>query len=257
MSLANTGFDHDADRRSQAAFTWHAPIAARSRLALAPALAIIVALGCPAPGRAAGLVISAPVITASPGASGSFLVLLTDTDLAGSMPYNVTGDQFELTLTGSAAITFTAVTTATDVSPYNAPYLYANSTDNDYSIPLYASPTNPFPTTDFMAADTFDVGKSPGYTTLNPGDVYAMALVSYSISPTATAGSGDTIGFPAANTLLTGNIPDAIVPTMIGGSITIAAVPEPSTLAMGILAVAIAPLVARLCRRARQTNRAR
>ena len=162
MNLAKPGSDHGADQRSRPAFTWHSPIAARSRLALAPALAIIVALGCPAPGRAAGMVISAPVITTGAGASGSFLVLLTDTDPAGSNPYNATGDQFELTLTGKAAITFTAVTTATDVSPFNTPYLYAYSTDNDYSIPLYTAQTNPFPTTDFTAADTFDVAKSHG-----------------------------------------------------------------------------------------------
>ncbi len=32
-----------------------------------------------------------------PGSTGAFLVLLTDTDPAGSTPYNVAGDQFELT----------------------------------------------------------------------------------------------------------------------------------------------------------------
>src|SRR5262249_7488457 len=82
-------------------------------------LGTIAALGIAAPGRADGLVIPAPEITAAPGSSGAFLVLLTDTDPAGSTPYKVAGDSFELTLNGPAGISFTDVTTATEVAPYN------------------------------------------------------------------------------------------------------------------------------------------
>jgi hypothetical protein len=247
MNLSTDQPDRDPVQRATAGFSGHVRVAARARLALALTLGILAALGHADPCRAAGLVISAPAITASPGSSGSFLVLITDTDPTGSTPYNVAGDSFELTLTGPASITFTGATTATDVSPYNTPYIYANSLDNDYGIPLYTAPTNPFPTTDFMAADTYDLSDSPGYTTLNPGDVYALGLVSYTISPSATPGSIDTIGFVAATTGLTDNSlssPNAIPSTTMSGSITIASsVPEPSTWVMAMIAIAVGQVV--------------
>ncbi|HKM55049.1 MAG TPA: PEP-CTERM sorting domain-containing protein [Isosphaeraceae bacterium] len=212
------------------------------RWARSVALGIVAALGIAAPCRAGGLVISAPDITATAGSSGSFLVLITDTDPTGSAPYNVAGDSFELILTGSAGINFTNVTTATDVAPYNTPYIYAHSIANDYSLPLYTSPTNPFPTTDFTAADSFDLSYSAGYTTLNPGDVYALGLVSYTVSATATAGSVDTIGFGASTSLSDNNL-NAIPFTTTNGSIAVASVPEPSTWAMGMIAIAGGSLI--------------
>jgi hypothetical protein len=248
-TLMNVATDQPAcnlARRCRAVAAGRFGITARSRLAVALTLGIFAALGLANSCRAAGLVISAPAITASAGSSGSFLVLITDTDPAGSTPYNVAGDSFELTLTGPASIMFTGATTATDVSPFNTPYIYAHSIDNDYSIPLYTAPTIPFPTTDFMAADSYDFGYSPGYTMLNPGDVYALGLVSYTISPTATPGSVDTIGFVAATTGLTDNNlpPNPIPSTTMNGSIMIASsVPEPSTWAMAMIAIGLGPLV--------------
>jgi hypothetical protein len=212
----------------------------RLRSALAAMLAVVAAHLAAAPGQAAGLVISAPTLTAAPGSSGSFLVEITDTDPIGSTPFIIAADSFELTLTGAAGVTFTnAVIPATGPPPY----IYADSSDIDQGIPLYISPTNPFPTTDFTAADTANpLGSSP-FTTVNPGDVFSLGLVSYSVSPTAALGSVATIGFGAATSLSDNNF-NAVPFTTTNGSITIqtATVPEPSSWVPALLATVIIPL---------------
>jgi hypothetical protein len=96
----------------------------------------------------------------------------------------------------------------------------------------------------------------PPYTTLNPGDVYALGLVSYMVSGNAAGGSVDTIGFVAAKTLLTDDGLNPIASTTMGGSITIdpASVPEPSALVLGMIAIAIGATVLRR-RRGRTARR--
>jgi hypothetical protein len=210
----------------------------RHNTALAFTIGIGAWLAVAVPCRADGLVISAPDITASAGSSGSFLVLITDPSNSATS-YNVAGDSFELTLTGTAGISFTNVTTDTSASPYNTPYIYANSVANDYDLPLYTTLTP----TNLTASDAFDVSYSPGYTTLMPGGTYALGLVSYTVSPTAMAGSSDTIAFGAMPyTSLSDNNSNSLGFATTNGSITIASVSEPSTSALGMIAIAIAGL---------------
>ncbi len=105
------------------------------------------------------------------------------------------GGQFELTFTGPPGFSFTAVTTDTIVSTYySTHYFCAAATDNELGLPLYINPRNPFPKSDFTAADTAYpiLGGSPGYTALSPGYVYSLALVSYSVGSTVAPGSVET-----------------------------------------------------------------
>ena len=88
------------------------------RLALAAALVLAAALGLEVPCRAAGLVIEAPYVTAPVGSSGSFDLLLVNTNPAGGASYNVAADSFELSLSGPVAVTFTDVSINTIVAPY-------------------------------------------------------------------------------------------------------------------------------------------
>jgi hypothetical protein len=69
--------------------------------------------------RAAGLVIQAPDLTVAPGSSGSFDVLLVNTNAAGGASFGVSLDSLELALSGPAAVAFTNVTIDTVV-----PYIY-------------------------------------------------------------------------------------------------------------------------------------
>lgn len=220
-----------------------------ARLSLFRALAAAVMLGvltlsgeC----RAGGLVISAPDITAAPGSSGEFLVLLTNTNPSGGVSYDVAGDSFELRLSGGSGVTFTDVAIP---STGSTPYIYSASTDVQQGFPLYTESSNPFPTTDFTAGDTFDLTSSPGYTLVNPGDVYALGLVSYSIDSTATPGTVVSIGFVDAGMSLSDQNGDSIGSSTTAGSITVtASTPEPSSWIMAATAIGIF-LIIRLRRR--------
>ena len=208
-------------------------------LALAATLALGLAHLTTAPCQAAGLVISAPDITAAPGSSGSFLVEITDTDPKGSPPYIVAADAFEPTLTGAGVI-FTDAVIPTTGSPA---YIYADSFDNDQGMPLWTAASNPFPTTDFIAADNANPLGSFPYTTLNPGDVYTLGLISYTVSASATPGSMVTIGFGAGTSLSDTGF-NGVPFTTANGSITItaAAVPEPASWVPAVLATVMIPL---------------
>ncbi len=155
------------------------------RLALAAALVLAAALGLEVPCRAAGLVIEAPYVTAPVGSSGSFDLLLVNTNPAGGASYNVAADSFELSLSGPVAVTFTDVSINTIV----APYIYVVSgTTVPGGLPLSL---DTFPNTQFTASDA-EFGLL-GFRTVNPGDTFGLAHVSFTVSPTNAVGTEDTI----------------------------------------------------------------
>ena len=144
-------------------------------------------------------------------------MLLTNT---GSASYGVAGDTFTLGLSpGPLDVTFTAVSIATVA----APYIYVTSgTTVPGGLPLSL---DTFPNTQFTAADSEFA--SPGFQTVNPGETFGLAHVSYTVSPTTSNGL-DTIAF--SNVLLT-ELNGADIPvTSSNGSIRVGAIPEPSTL---------------------------
>lgn len=201
------------------------------------ALAVVAATAIAAPCRAdLQLSLTTPTATA-PGSSGTFQVLLSDTDPTGSTPYNVAADSFELTVGASTDVSFTNVTI-----PTNGTYIYAASFDNDDSFALNdGTYTLPGPT--FIA---FDSGDNT-YTTLNPGDSYSLGQVSYSISGAASTGDQVAINFSGLN--VSTSLSDPYYSTIqlscsdvTSGTITItpavAAVPEPPTSWICVLAAA-------------------
>ncbi len=144
--------------------------------AIAVALAAI--LGGAVPCSAAGLMIEAPNLFAAPGSSGSFDLLLVNTNASGGTSYDVSSDQFVLSLSGPLGITFTGVS----IDTVAAPYIFVSSgTTQPGGLPLS---TDSFPNTTFTGADTeFAI---PGYRTLNPGDTFGLADVSYAVSSNFT-----------------------------------------------------------------------
>jgi hypothetical protein len=183
----------------------------------------------------AGLVIEAPNLAVTPGSSSAFDVLLVDTDPADTAGYNVASDSLQLNLSGSAgtSIQFTSAT----IHTVSAPYIFKQSLDGNNGIPLF---TNTLPATVLMTSDAGDVvGGYPGDTTVNPGDTFGLANVSYTVSSNLMPGSGDSITF-----VLTGSATSLSDPTGAGipftvenGSITV--VPEPSPLTLGTIAAQI------------------
>jgi hypothetical protein len=82
------------------------------------ALALAAIASASVPCSAAGLLIEAPSFAAAPGSSGSFDLLLVNTNPTGGLSYQVSADQFELSLTLGTGITFTGVSIDTVVAPY-------------------------------------------------------------------------------------------------------------------------------------------
>jgi PEP-CTERM motif len=249
MRCLKTASSTDRFRQAmaRAASPWTARI--RSGHLVAAALWLAIAQVPAGSCRAGGLIISAPDITAAPGSSGSFLVLLTDTDPSGSQPFSVFSDSFQITATaGQTDVTFTGATTSTGGPP---DYIYPDSLANVLfggSIDT-AAPGSSFPTMTSFAAVDSAVSTA---TTISPGDVVSLGLISYTISASAAPGAVIALQF-GGNTNPFNSLSDAagnpVAFTTMDGSITIsggtAVVPEPSTLTMAMLAVVIAPLMFR------------
>ena len=168
---------------------------------------------CAIPAHAT-LIISVEPVSAAPGTSGTFDVLLTD---SGSPGVSIQGFSFELQAS-SAAISFTGAFTSTATPTYifSGTSLFGPEIDDQTSPTLIAS----------------DAASGPA--TLNSGDVVGLGQVSYTVSPAAAPGPV-TISFTggaAGNNLsdpLGASIP---IDTFTSGTINITSTPEPSSLLM-------------------------
>ena len=181
--------------------------------------------------RADGLVIEAPNLTVAPGSSGSFDVLLMNTNAAGGASYGVSIDSLDLALLGSAGVVFTDVTINTIV-----PYIYAvSATTLPGSDPLDFGIT--FPNSGFTVSDSD--GGSPFFQTVNPGDTFGLANVSYKVSPAFSGTDTITIASLNVGTSLSDIDGNAIPFAAMNGSIFTTSIPEPSTLIQAATAVSI------------------
>jgi voltage-gated potassium channel Kch len=172
-------------------------------------------------------VIQTPNLTVAPGTSGSFDVLLENTNAAGGASYGVSTDSLELALSGSAGVVFTDVTINTII-----PYIYSvSATTLPGSEPLNFGIT--FPNMGFTVADAD--GASPFFQTVSPGDTFGLANVSYMVSPTFTGRDTITIASLNVGTSLSDINGNPIPFTAVNGSI----VPEPSALIQAATALLI------------------
>ena len=193
------------------------------------------------PCSAEGLVIQAPHLTTTAGASGSFDVLLLNTNPAGGASFNVAADSFQLSLSGPLSVTFTDVTINTVV-----PYIYVTSGTTQGGGPLSL---DTFPNTQFTASDSEFA--APGFRTVNPGDVFGLAHVSYSVSATTANGIDSLTITPGPTTSLSDENGNSLPFTIANGSISVGAVPEPWALTQATIAAALIGLGYR-CRRSKR-----
>jgi hypothetical protein len=171
----------------------------------------------------ADLVLEAPTFNATPGSSGKFDLLITNN---GSTPVELAADGIELGVPAGIHFTAADITTAT-------PYVFPSSFDdiNGFTLSL-----DPFPTTDFTVSDVDNAPSSS--VTINPGDTFGIADISYTIDPTAAPGNYE-LSFehiPPA-TSLSDAAGHAIPFTTSNGSINVIAatpVPLPSPLGIGL-----------------------
>jgi hypothetical protein len=209
-------------------------------------MVLAATLGPAVPGRAAGLVIQAPHVVAAPGSSGSFDVLLVNTNPAGGASHDVAADTLGLSLVGPLSLTFTGVS----IDTVAAPYIYVTSGTTAGGGPLSL---DTFPNTQFTASDSEFA--APGFRTVNPGDVFGLAHVSFAISPSSPLGT-DTIAFVSPTTSLSDQNGNIIPVSLVSGSISTSAIPEPSALTEAATAALIG-LGTSWWRRRRQTATAR
>lgn len=194
------------------------------------AVAVIAIAGGAVPCFAGGLMIEAPNLRAAAGSSGSFDLLLVNTNSTGGASYDVSADQFVLSLSGPLGISFTGVSIATD--PVAAPYIFVSSGTTQPGGPPLS--TDNFPNTTFTGADTeFAL---PGFRMVNPGDTFGLAHVSYTMNSSTPFGTDTIVIAPSPTTLLTDLAGNQISFGISNGSIV---VPEPWALTQAATVVLI------------------
>jgi hypothetical protein len=199
-------------------FLMHRPVtASRGRLAASGAIALCAALllsGAPTPARA-GLVLKIENSSAPPGGTGSFDVVLSDT----TGTFAVSGFQVELSVPGASGVHFSGV----DTSTTTAPYLFGTLQTPPLSF-------DSFPNTSFTASDSD--ATPPFFVTLNTGNEFGLVHVSYKVDAGTTLGTLVPVSIVTSGTFLFDNatpIPNSIPYTPVNGTVTVSAVPEPST----------------------------
>lgn len=177
----------------------------------------------------ASIVLSTEPVTATPGSSGSFDVLLTN---EGPDAQNIAGFNFSIT-TGDANITFTDVTTATTT----APYIFSTSLFGP-DIVTTTSGQN-------VVAGDLDGSASGAGTDVAAGQTFGLGLVSFTVDGAATPSEVATLTFdPYPATSLSDSDANNVDFTTQDGSITIVsnviATPEPGQflpVALGLAAL--------------------
>jgi hypothetical protein len=205
---------------------------------MAVAVILLAVLGRAVPCHAEGLVIQAPDVTATAGSHGSFDVLLLNTNPVGGASFDVAADSFQLSLSGPLSVTFTDVSINTVV-----PYVYVTSGTTQGGGPLSL---DTFPNTQFTASDSEFA--APGFRTVNPGDVFGLAHVSYSVSATTANGIDSLTITVGPTTSLSDENGNPLPFTITNGSISVGVVPEPWALTQAMIATGLIGL-GHCCRR--------
>ena len=216
------------------------------RFALLPltALAALGAFLLPArPVCAQSLFTIGNVVSAAPGGSGSFDVLLT----AVNGPLSIGAFTAEPTLSASG-VTFTAAGFNTVT-----PYIFPDSFDQANGLPLSDEADDPFPNTDLIASDSDN--QSGSAVTVTSGSTVGIAHVTYLFDAADTPGSVYTVNFNPNGTSLSDGTGTVSYPfTTAPGVLTVApsasAAPEPSGwAAMGFTGLFTVGLILRARRR--------
>ena len=186
----------------------------------------------------AGSVMSIGNVTGPTAGEGTFEVLLSNP--AGGQSVDVASFSFELMVPANSGVEFTGVSTST----LSAPYIF-DGTGGSTVDPTFTLSLDAFPNTDFKGSDTEFTYPS---ISLAPGSVFGLALVSYSVSPSAPPGDVQ-ITFVGDGTSLSDAEGKGIDFTkdITQGVIHIAgaAVPEPSSFVMAVVGVAAGLVVLR------------
>ncbi|MFO0907147.1 MAG: hypothetical protein U0794_02085 [Isosphaeraceae bacterium] len=193
-------------------------------------MTILVALGVLLVGRPsaarAGLILEIGNSVSTVPGSGTFDVTIRS-DGAGT--YNLAGFQFDLVVAPAFQIDFTASRTTTGLGGAPA-YVFATSlADLDANAPSNAA--SPLPATSLIVYDA----EASGARSITPASpVYALAQVSYLVKPTAPGNTVVPVLFGTV-VLADDNAQPIMDFQLVNGSITLSAVPEPTSLRLSLV----------------------
>ncbi len=182
----------------------------------------------------------------APGSTGNQFDVVITNPIGSASAYTVQYFSFQLQVPALSGIMFTSV-----VRPSSG-YIFGS-----YNPP--APPNDPFsfdtfPNTNFTASDPVTIPPPPSAVTIpNDGTSYLLGRVTYSVGGGVSPGAVIPVSFISAGTSLSDSMGGPIPFSSTNGSIQVgAAVPEPSTFALGGTIVGLVGLVAyRRRRRAR------
>jgi hypothetical protein len=208
---------------------WKRRYRAIARFAACLSVVLLAAGDGASQARASGLVIELPNVVANPGSSGSFDVLLADTDPAGSPGYHIAGDDIKLSLSAPGGPFFVGVSfTNVTINTTSAPYIFVESSTQALNVPLSL---DAFPNTSFSASDTEFA--SQGYRVVNPGDVFGLMHVSYTVSTNLS--ENNSLVIDATTTTLSDESGKSVPFTVQGGLLTVPGPPSWTLVATGLL----------------------
>jgi hypothetical protein len=207
------------------------------------AAAAILAL---APDASAALVVNIQSVSASAGSTGNALdVTLQNTGT--SAVSNIGAYAFEITVPSNSAITFTAVNTST--TTFN--YIFAGTSFFQNVVPggISVQPPN----LPGQTLEAQDITTSTSGITLNANSSLGLGHILFNVAPGAASGAVTVTPAPNAIATNLSNVSDAplTLNTLNSGTITIqggAAVPEPSSLLLALLAAATLSAAVRVWR---------
>jgi hypothetical protein len=202
-----------------------------ARTVVGATMLLMPAIAAHAGPTSASLVFEAPTLSAAPGSSGSFDIVIANPSLSS---FHLAGESVELGISGTGVeFTNTGANTLT-------PYVFSPSFDLDNGFTLDAS-GNPYPKNDFITSDVSDA--PAGFVVVSPGETLGIVHVSYTVDPGATLGPRTlTIEDLGGGTSTSDEFGNVVPFTASNGSLTVAAVPEPACL--GLMLV-LAPLLGR------------
>lgn len=178
---------------------------------------LVLILTCSLVQAQANLRIIVNSVVVPPTSTGNtFEVSITNVGNAASAP--LAAFSFGLSVPGASGITFTNAT----INTVTNSYLFLGQS----STPPFSN--NSFPNQSFIATDIY---AASGGISVNPGQTFGLGLITFDVAAGASSPTTVTLAaFPA--TSLSDNLANNVPFTGFNGTITIAAVPEPTTWAM-------------------------
>lgn len=202
------------------------------RRLLAPAVLLPLFALAAARDAPAGVVFRLGAFQQTSSGTGSFEVIIANK--GGGPAVDIAGFSFQLSVPDPAVsgVVFQGVSTQTVSNPYIFNGIGAATVDSNFQFSFDA-----FPNSTFVASDTDFANDA---VTLGPDSSFGLGLVTYSFDPGGSGGSVPVsfVDVNGAGTSLSDGNGNAILFTAEGGSIELQSVPEPSTLAIGLLVAA-------------------